>query len=229
MGENHAFPDFEEKVRQAYDVPGASPAFVNRLRADLLGRAVKPRPQWRLHLAWAIALALVIVALMLSAPRIAAAVRQLFGYVPGIGLVDSSAGLRILKEPASVTRAGVTLTVTQAIVYPDHVQIIFETSGIAPQDDTYQGADSQGNPTAFCGGVNVGEAPNKDGDPFLRLPDGTIIERLFGTDEYPDNVFYAKPVFKTKIPAHVTEMTLVLKCIYGSRLGAVPENWEVPL
>ncbi len=232
MAENHenqALSEFEETVRQAFDVPGADAAFVNRLRADLLSRTAQPRPQWGLRLAWAIALALVIIVLLISAPRIVSAVRQLFGYVPDIGLVDSSAGLRMLAQPASVTQGGVTLTVTQAMVYPDHVQIVFETSGIAPQDDIYQGADNQGNPTAFCGGVNIGEAPNQEGDPTLRLSDGTVIARVFGSDEYPDNIFYAKPAFKTRVPADVTEMTLVFKCIYGSRLGAVPENWEVPL
>ncbi len=230
MNDNHPFPQFEDKIRQAVSIPAASPAFVSRLRGELVRRSVKEKSPWMtLRLVWVIALALVILILIVSTPRIVAAIRQLFGYVPGVGLVENSAGLRILAAPVSVTQEGVTLTVNQAIVYPDHVQIVFSTSGIASENDTFQGADPQDNPTAFCGGVKPGEPANTNGDPYLRLPDGTRIDRLFGSSDYPENVFYAKPVFVAKIPAGVTEMTMVLKCIYGARLGAVPENWEVLL
>jgi hypothetical protein len=230
MNDNNPFSEFEDKIRQAVSVSAAPPAFVSRLQGELARRPVKEKSPWvTLSPVWVIILAMVILILFVNTPRIVAAIRQLFGYVPGIGLVENSAGMRVLAEPVSVTQQGVTLTVNQAIVYPDHVQIVFSTSGIAPENDTYQGADSQANPTAFCGGVKPGEPARTDGDPYLRLPDGTRIDRLFGSMEYPENVFYLKPVFVAKIPAHVSEITMMLKCIYGTRLGAVPENWEVPI
>jgi hypothetical protein len=48
------------------------------------------------------------------------------------------------------------------------------------------------------------------------------------TGKYPQNVFAMKPVYDAQVPASVLEMTFTLKCIPNARLGAVPENWEIP-
>ncbi|MFN8381275.1 MAG: hypothetical protein U0V02_05010 [Anaerolineales bacterium] len=221
MSEMNLPPEFEEKVRKAMDVPSASPEFVNKLKNELAGRPVKMKPRFVIKPAWAFAFVIVVIALIASAPAAVNALKKLFGYVPGVGLVDNSSGMRTLAEPAAVTRDGVTLTVTQALVYADHVQLVFEVSGIATENDGNYASDAAENFTAFCG------AP--DGDAKLRLPDGTIIERAFNTDKYPENIFAMKPAYETVIPADVMEMTMVLKCLPWARLGAVPENWEVPL
>lgn len=221
MSDLNPSPEFEEKVRKAMDVPNANPEFVNKLRNELARRPVKMKPRFVLKPAWAIAIALVLVALIASAPAAVNALKKLFGYVPGVGLVENSNGMRALIEPVSVTKDGVTLMVTQALVYADHVQVIYEVSGIAPENDGQFADDGMTNYSAFCG------AP--DGDAKLRLPDGTLIERVFGTDKYPENVFAMKPAYEVVLPADVMELTMVLKCIPWARLGAVPENWEVPL
>jgi len=214
-------PEFEEKIRQAMEVPNADNEFVNKLRNELARRPVKMKSRFTLKPAWAFAFVIVAIALIASAPAAVNALKKLFGYVPGVGLVDNSGGMRTLAEPASVTKDGVTLTVTQALVYADHVQLIFEVSGIAAENDGNYASDAAENFTAFCG--------SPDGDAKLRLPDGTVIERVFGTDKYPENIFALKPAYETVIPTDVMEMTVVLKCIPWARLGAVPENWEVQL
>lgn len=165
--------------------------------------------------------AVIVLLILLALSGVAYALGRAFGYIPGVGLVENSEGLRMLAEPVSITREGVTLTITQALVYPDHIQLVYETSGITPENNGQRAKDANDNFAAFCS--------SPDGDAKLRLPDGTVIERLFGSDEYPENVFAMKPVYKASIPAEVTELTVVLKCIPWARLGAVPENWEVPL
>jgi len=177
--------------------------------------------------AWAIAFVLALAVIVVSVPGVAAALGRIFGYIPDVGLVENTGNLRMLAEPVSLMRDGVTLLIKNVIVYEDHVEVSYEVEGIAPFNDATQAEDGNTNPTVFCGGVNIGETANTDGDALLRLPNGTLLERDY-TSLYPQNVFAMMPVYKAVIPADVTEMTLVLKCIPWARLGAVPENWEVP-
>jgi len=136
MSDMNPSPEFEEKIRKAMEVPGADPEFVNRLKNELARRPVKMKPRFVLKPAWAIALAVVVVALIASAPVAVDALKKLFGYVPGVGLVENSNGMRALLEPVSVTKDGVTLTVTQALVYDNYIQLVYEFSGVAPENNS---------------------------------------------------------------------------------------------
>ncbi|MFN2153303.1 MAG: hypothetical protein ACK2T5_17000 [Anaerolineales bacterium] len=227
MNEFNQLTEFEEKVRQAVSTPAARPVFVRQLRKDLLQRKRKSKPRLVLKPAWALAIILLALGLVFSGPQVVRALQQLFGYIPGVGLVESNDTLRILTEPASITRDGITLTIEHVFVYEDRVELIYDVQGIDPSNDGTQAVDATDNPTAFCGGVNIGEMANHDGDAWLRLPDGSTLERD-RTGLYPQNAYAMKPVFRAAIPADVMQMTLVLKCIPWARLGAVPENWEIP-
>lgn len=168
--------------------------------------------------------------ILLALSGVVYALGRAFGYIPGVGLVENSNGMRVLVEPVSVTRDGVTLTVTQALVYSDHVQMVYDVKGIAPENDstTFTGAQLNSmDQSAFCGGPTT--QPFTDSDARLRLPDGTLINRAMDTSKYPENIFAAKPAFEVTVPADVTELTMLLPCIPWMRLSAVPENWEVPL
>lgn len=219
-------PEFEEKVRRAVKVPEARLEFVNGLRNELARRPLKARQPSRFRLAWAVALVLALAAAIASTPGVTTAIGRLLGYVPDVGLVENTGNLRVLVEPVSLTREGVTLTVESAYVYADHVELAYNVTGIPAQNDGSQAEEASTDPTAFCGGVNIGDSPVKDGDARLRLPDGTLLERDY-TGKYPQNVFAMRPVYQASIPADVTELTLVLECIPWARRGAVPENWEV--
>jgi len=173
---------------------------------------------------------LIALFVLLALSGAAYALGRVFGYVPGVGLVENDSGMRVLVEPVSVTRDGVTLMVAQALVYSDHVQLVYGVKGIAPENDSSTFTTEQLNSmdqTAFCGGATT--MPFSDNDARLRLPDGTFINRTMDMSKYPENVFAMKPAFEVAVPADATEITLVLKCIMWARLGAVPENWEVPL
>lgn len=228
MNDLNPSPDFEEKVRKAMQTPEANPDFAKRLRNELVRRPVQMKPRFTFKPAWVMAALMALSVFTVSAPRLVAAFGRIFGYVPDVGLVDTTSGLRMLKQPVIATRDGVTLTITNVFVYQDRIELKYEVSGIAPENDGWQAADRSTNPTAFCGGVNPGGTYNKDGDARLRLPDGSIIERET-TGKYPQNAFAMQPVYEISLPDDMHELFFLLKCIPQARLGAVPENWEIYL
>lgn len=228
MSDLNPSPDFEEKVRRAMQTPNAKPEFVNRLRNELVRRPVKMKPRFTFKPAWVMAALMALSVFTVGAPRIAAAFGRIFGYVPEVGLVETTNGLRMLTQPVVATRDGVTLTVTNVFVYQDRIELSYEVSGIMPENDGWQAADRNTNPTAFCGGVNPGGAYNSEGDARLRLPDGSILERDY-TGKYPQDVFAMQLIYEAVVPADVNELFFMLKCIPQTRLGAAPENWEIYL
>ena len=139
---------------------------------------------------------LIALFVLLALSGAAYALGRVFGYIPGVGLVENDSGMRVLVEPVSVTRDGVALTVTQTLVYSDHVQLVYEVKGIAPENDSSTFTSEQLNSmdqTAFCGGPTT--MPFSDIDARLRLPDGTFINRAMDMSKYPENVFAMKPAF----------------------------------
>lgn len=226
MSDYDQWIEFEEKVRKAVSTPAAPPEFVKQLRKDLMQREREYKPRFVLKPAWALALILLVLGLFFSGPRVVKALQQLFSYIPGVGLVESSSMVRVLTQPTSITRDGVTLTIEHVFVYEDRIELIYDVQGIDPSNNGTQAEDATDNPTAFCGGVNIGEMANDDGDALLQLPDGSLLERD-RTGYYPQNSYAMKPVFRAAIPADVMKMTLVLKCIPWARLSAAPENWEI--
>jgi len=227
MSDLNPTPEFEEKVRQAMETPGANPEFVKQLRIELARRPVRMKPRFVFRPAWAMAFIMVLAVLVVSVPGVASAIGRLFGYVPGVGLVENTGELRMLAEPVSLMRDGVTLTIDHVFIYEDRIELSYEVEGIAPINDGTHTEDAGTNPKAFCGGVEVGDTYNKEGDPILILPDGAQLERDL-SGKYPQNVFAMKPVYEAQVPANVSDLTFTLKCIPNARLGAVPENWEVP-
>ncbi len=219
MSDFNPSPEFEEKVRKAVDVPNAKPEFVNKLRNELARRPAKMKPRFMLKPAWAFAFVIVALTLIASAPAAVNALKKIFGYVPGVGLVESTNGLRILAEPVSVTRDGVTLTITNVFVYQDRVELMYEVDGIK---ESYNVAPN------MCGSYHPDNGFWSDGDADLRLPDGTIVRRDYAGEYQFENRYAMKPVYAVQVPADVTELTMVLKCIPFTRLGDVPEDWEVP-
>ncbi len=149
-------------------------------------------------------LAAILIALfiLLVLSGVAYAVGRSLGYLPGFGLVEQGAPIRVLKEPVSLTREGITVTVKNAILTPDRTEIGYFVSGV-PHSAYPEGE-------AVSGGC-IGEAY----EPYLLLPDGTRI--------------YAGRFRTTPIPADVNEAVFVLPCIFNTLPGAVPENWELTL
>lgn len=102
VAERLAAMDFQDEFR---------PSQVLKKQAGRKVRAASPAqgflPRRRAALVLMAVLALMVATVLAVGPeRALAALRGLLGYIPGIGLVDNSAGLRVLAEPVSQTRGG---------------------------------------------------------------------------------------------------------------------------
>ncbi len=138
MNEWDKTPLFEESVRQSFGVPEIRPEFVKQLASDLQkhtqGTIQKTTNFPKLRPIWTVVFSLLIVltvsTLAIGPQRVFAAVRGLFGYIPEVGIIDQSAPLRILAEPVSITREGITISVNQAILTVSETRLNFGISGV---------------------------------------------------------------------------------------------------
>src|SRR5262249_35105700 len=81
----------------------------------------------KLKLVWVVVLVLIV---LLALSGVAYAVGNLFCYIPGVRIVEQSAPIRVLAEPVSVTRDGVTVAVTQATITGDKTSIVYRVLGV---------------------------------------------------------------------------------------------------
>jgi sugar lactone lactonase YvrE len=161
-------PQFEEDIRLAFDAPAVRPEFVNTLHREIMRRAQSKksptRSPKRLRPAWSITLAiltlLTAVVLIVGPQRVYAAVVRLFGYIPGVGIVDESSPIRVLAEPVSVTRDGITITVSSATLTGNQTHIDYRIFGVP--GSAYPRKESE-----------AGCRPAE----YLRLPDNSVLER----------------------------------------------------
>ena len=213
MTESMPFPEFEEKLRLALTTPEPDPGFAQALRSRLSAQAGLPvsHRSFRLRPAWGILLGLallVILAVLAVGPqRVAAEVQKLLGYIPGFGIVDQNASLRVLEGPVTETRDGITVTVKQAFLTFDKTVLTYTVEGVP------WSALSHNENVAGCS-----EAAN------LRLPDGTLLMLTGGGGTPQESTINYPP-----IPANVNHATFVLPCIMETLPGLAPENWELPL
>lgn len=210
--------DLEKELQEYYTSPEPSPEFVARLEGKLHSQSGaqeqrKMSGRSRMKLAWGLGLviAAVVIGLLATSPTIVMAMKRLLGYIPGFGLVDSTSPLRVLAEPVSMTRDGVTVTVREAVLSSEKTVIVFSVENI-PFDKLVHREDQAGcRMTAE-----------------LRLPDGTALQMTGGEGEgwgtgY-ENRFDFRPV-----PAEVKSAILLVPCIQGVLPGGLPEHWELPL
>jgi hypothetical protein len=203
MTDNVPISQFEEEIRAAVAVPQARAEFIDDLHAQLLHRASSKaghsrsiflRPIWVMVFIAAIFLAGI---LLIGPQRVATAMRSLIGYLPGVGIVDQSAPIRILAEPVSLTRQGITVSINRATLTADRTQIEVGVSGVP--------LSAYPKSEAVLGCIEPS---------YLRLPDGT---RLEVDAIFPANVneaVYVMPcIFNTLPGAAPTDWELPLKFI----------------
>ncbi len=83
--------------------------------------------------AWIVAFVMVVVVvgiLLIGPQRVVAAMRGWIGYLPGVGIVDPSAPIRVLAEPVTVTRDEISITVTSATLTGDKTHIEYRIFGV---------------------------------------------------------------------------------------------------
>jgi hypothetical protein len=112
-------PKLEEKIRQSFGVPEIRSEFVNQTYQELMTRATqnpkKHHQIFGLRPAWTIILAIITLMILstfiIGPDQVYAGFMKLLGYVPGVGIVDQTSPLRILAEPVSMQRDGITVSV----------------------------------------------------------------------------------------------------------------------
>lgn len=138
---------------------------------------------------------------------VAYAVGRTLGYIPGVGIVEQGAPIRVLAEPITVTRDGITLTVTEAVLTAEKTIVIYTLENIPW--------------SAYSHDENVSGCP---GTADLRLPNGDILKLVDGGGTSGKNRFDYPA-----IPMNVNEAAFLLPCISGTLPGLAPENWELSL
>jgi hypothetical protein len=150
------------------------------------------------------------VIVLMNVPSVRAAIQHWFGYVPGIGLV-SEGQIRVLVEPVSVTREGITLKIEEVLVDSTQTTVVYSVEGLAlDMLDT--------DPLA-----NV---PGCYQDAILRLPEEEFTStNLAGTSWITG---YQHKATYPAIPFTINDVTLVMPCVRSVLPGKAPENWELP-
>ena len=203
MNENR-MKDALESIAQR-DVPeniNIWPQIAEKVERKDFMQTVRARP--------ALAMLLVLLALALLS-TVAYAIGKATGYIPGVGIVDQSIPLRILVEPVSVEREGITVTVKQVVAGSDRTFVEYIVDGIP----------IRANEPSMCYTV-----------PLLQLSDGSSLELMdensggFG-GEVGTFVKFETTVSSAPIPAGVDRVTFVLGCILPEGTG--PEDWRIPL
>jgi hypothetical protein len=135
------------------------------------------------------------------------AIGRSLGYIPGVGIVEQGAPIRVLAEPVSLTQDGITVIVTEAILTQETSMVSFVVENF-PWD-----AVSRDERVYGCPGIAE-----------LILPDGNVLKPTAGGGATYQARFYYQPV-----PLHVKQVTFVLPCLNQTLPGLAPENWELIL
>ncbi len=191
-------PQFEEEIRAAVAPPLAREEFVKSLHVRLMQRAapksklkspIFTRPAWVVTFV----IAMLVVGILIIGPqRVVAAVRGLFGYIPGVGIVDQNTPIRVLAEPVSVTRDGISITVTSATLTGDRTQIDYRIFGVPS--------------SAYPDREDVMGCIQRE---YLRLVDGTQLAQVnYGYQPVPASVneaVFVIPCIGNTLPGKVPE------------------------
>ena len=179
------------------------PNILARLERKPLMTTLRARPAFAI---------LVVALLLILLTGVAYAIGKVRGYIPGIGMIDQNAPIRILAEPVIAQRDGLTITVSEVVADADHTFVAYTVDGIMMPAET--------RPT--CGAF-----------PSLQLPDGSALNILGVDDGGPQGaevgsvIKLEQSVTYSSIPADVNTVTFTFPCILLEGTG--PENWQIPL
>jgi hypothetical protein len=226
MSKNILPPEIEEMVQNISDVPEPNAVFLNSLREQFISKGIeaaqknKETPMIKIsrrsfispRLAWALGIALLIVILSLTAtsPTVVNALKRMFGFVPGVGIVEETSSLRILASPFTVENGGTSVNIDQVAVDAEKTIVIYQYPTIDPSP-SYQ------PPATF-----------KEDRPALILPDGTRLDvrlRRRLPSDIPGVIRYLLEF--PPLPKNVNDATLELTRLISMMPGQGPEDWSI--
>jgi hypothetical protein len=154
------------------------------------------------------------VLLLLALTGVAYAIGNLWGYIPGIGIVNRTGHFLILAEPVSQSRNGVTITASAALVSDGKALVVFKTDGIS--------ADQFSPLESFNTCFDLTELHLSNGE-VLKIRDGSSKPNIEKTGYESRYIF-------TPVTMDVRDATLFIPCILPSQIaGTLPGSWELPL
>lgn len=212
---------FEKDIQLTYRLPDINPAFLNRLEARLQAyrpaSEAKAKPAFRVARGWAYVLTLLFFTsaaiLAIGPAKVLAQIQALFGFVPDVGLVNTSSPFRQLAEPVSDTRDGITLTVQSAFLSADQTIITYEMSDLPAEMKRARFGDPECLTPAY-----------------LQFPDDARLEASESSGGLaPDGSFVHQIRFNGPVPADYAQAALVFPCLEGTAKDRGPENWSIEL
>lgn len=155
--------------------------------------------------------AAVILVAFFAAPGMATALKNLVGFLPGVGQIDSSAPLRILAHAVTDQHSGFTLTIENVILDPSQTIILYKVEGQFPawEDPALQ--------PKMC-----------RTQPILRLASGAELTSQ-GSEGGQGNGAADWKVIFPPLPASENQAVFVLPCLPDLPEGKGPQNWEILL
>jgi len=190
--------EFEKELRETLNEPNANPVFVRDLRATLIERSkMKQQTRSLPRLTWGFALAILLVAILIT-PLTVTALKRMLGYVPGVGYVEPGTSLRLLSAPVTVNKDNLSVTVEKGTVDSQRTVLLLHIEAYTP--DQY------------------GQLNNCDTSPRLVLADGRVLGQI--ETEYSQDapqgigtgIYYGRHVFEA-IPAAQLDATLEIPCV----------------
>src|SRR5574342_266861 len=131
----HPSPEFEKELRETLGEPHANPVFVRDLRETLIERStMKQKNRLLPRLAWGFAIAILLALSVVASPRAAALLKQLFGYVPGVGFVEQGESLRLLSAPVRIEKDGLQMTIEQGTADSGRTILLQRIAGYTDPD-----------------------------------------------------------------------------------------------
>lgn len=180
---------------------------------DISARLERKSPMMTLRTRPFVAL-LIALPILLALSGVAYALGRAFGYFPGLGLVEQDAQFRVLSEPVSQTRDGITVTITQAISNADQMSVTLEVENIPIEKQSLGMIPGAKMCTSY---------------PELHFWSGESVKIYGGTTDPLIGGYEGQYKFSS-VPMNATEATLFIPCIQGAIApGTLPENWEVPM
>lgn len=188
---------FEERLKENLKQSQIDPAFANRLHAQLNQREHSmgtARPGFSFRWSYALITLLLAAILVFSVGpnKVLAQLQTWLGFVPGAGLVSDTSDLRVLAEPVSQTRDGITVRINKAIFSPDKSNFDVEVLDIPFESHFSQNLDE----------------PVCNEQAYLLLPDGTKLMEEENFAPIPTDVSeatYVIPCFIMRTRAMVPE------------------------
>ena len=171
---------FEQKISNTFKARKANPAFTNRLGATLNQKEYEMNtPKQTLSWKWAYAFVPVLLAAVIifavGPHKVLAQLQTWLGFVPGAGLVENASDLRVLAEPVTQTRDGVTVSFNKAFVSTDKARFNIDIKGLPVEAHFSKNLDK----------------PICHAEEYILLPDGSQLMQYDNFASFPKDVMEA--------------------------------------